>query len=143
MATITKNIRWTGELLPKLHNFLLYRNIPHWWFAINHQMTGYMNDRAVFVAKKQIWREQVSTQKYIVERSIERQKWIIFWIPNKWILKFDPKVIWENGWQNKRWDEFMLNIHTKFGTWISPDELKSLKNLEYDIEAQLELVQFA
>ena len=106
-------------------------------------MTGYMNDRAVFVAKKQIWREQVSTQKYIVERSIERQKWIIFWIPNKWILKFDPKVIWENGWQNKRWDEFMLNIHTKFGTWISPDELKSLKNLEYDIEAQLELVQFA
>ena len=34
-------------------------------------------------------------------------------------------------------------IHTKFGTWISPDELKSLKNLEYDIEAQLELAQFA
>nr|DAE29601.1 MAG TPA: hypothetical protein [virus sp. ctkyY8] len=46
-------------------------------------MTGYMNDRAVFVAKKQIWREQVSTQKYIVQRSIERQKWIIFWIPEK------------------------------------------------------------
>lgn len=46
-------------------------------------MTGYMNDRAVFVAKKQIWREQVSTQKYIVERSIERGKWIIFYIPEK------------------------------------------------------------
>ena len=139
MATTTKYTRWTGELLPKLKNFLLYRGIVHWWFTINHQLIGYMNDRAVFLAKKQIWREQVSTQKYIVQRSIERQKWIIFWIPNKWLLKFDPKVIWENGWQNKRWDEFMLNIHTKFGTWISPDELQALKNLEFDIETQLEL----
>ena len=143
MATTTKYTRWTGELLPRLKNFLEYRGIPNWWFTINHKLTGYMNDRMVLVAKKQIWREQVSTQKYIVQRSIERQKWIIFWIPKIGLLKFDPKVIWENGWQNKRWDEFMLNIHTKFGTWILPDELKSLKNLEYDIEAQLELAQFA
>lgn len=139
MATTQKFIKWTGELLPRLKNFLEYRGIPNWWFTINHQMTGYMNDRAVFLAKKEIWREQVSTQKYIVQRSIERQKWIIFWIPKIGLLKFDPKVILDNSWQNKRWDEFMLNIHTKFGTWISPDELKSLKNLEYDIETQLEL----
>ncbi len=65
-------------------------------------MTGYMNDRAVFLVKKEVWREQVSTQKYIVQRSIERQKWIIFWIPNKLLLKFDPKTFWENSWQNKR-----------------------------------------
>lgn len=139
MATVQKFIKWTGELLPKLHNFLLYRNIPHWGFTINHQMTGYMNDRAVFLAKKEVWREQVSTQKYIVQRSIERQKWIIFFIPKVGLLKFDPKTFWDNSWQNKRWDEFMLNIHTKFGTWISPDELKSLKPLEFDIETQLEL----
>lgn len=98
-----------------------------------------MNDRAVFLAKKEIWREQVSTQKYIVQRSIERQKWIIFWIPKVGLLKFDPKVIWENSWQNKRGDEFMLNIHTKFGRWLSVEELKHLKSLEYDIETQLEL----
>lgn len=143
MATTTKNIRGTGDLLPRLKNFLEYRSIPYRQLHIAGSHIGYTNDRAVFIAKKQIWREQVSTQKYIVQRSIERQKWIIFWIPNKWLLKFDPKVIWENGWQNKRWEEFMLNIHTKFGTCISPDELKSLKNLEYDIEAQLELAQFA
>lgn len=37
----------------------------------------------------------------------------------------------------------MLNIHTKFGTWILPDDLQTLKNLEYDIEEELELAQFA
>lgn len=37
----------------------------------------------------------------------------------------------------------MLNIHTKFGTWISSDDLQTLKNLEYDIEEELELAQFA
>lgn len=61
-----------------------------------------MNEKTVFVAKKQVWREQVSTQKYLVQRAIERQMWIIFYIPKVGLLKFDPKVIWENGWQNKR-----------------------------------------
>ena len=143
MATTIKNIRGTGDLLPRLKNFLEYRGIPYRQLHIVGSHIGYTNDRAVFVAKKQIWREQVSTQRYLVEKSIEKARWIIFYIPNTWLLAFDPKVILDNSWQNKRWDEFMLNIHTKFGTWISPDELKSLKNLEYDIEAQLELVQFA
>ena len=101
-------------------------------------MTGYMNDRAVFVAKKQIWREQVSTQKYIVQRSIERQKWIIFWIPEKWILAFDPKSFWENSWQNFRGKEKMLNIHTKHGKWLTNEDLKSLKPPQYNISEQLQ-----
>lgn len=137
MATTTKYTRWTGELLPRLKNFLEYRGIPNWWFTINHQLTGYMNDRAVFVAKKQIWREQVSTQKHIVKRSIECGKWIIFYIPNTWLLAFDPKIFWENSWQNKRWDELMLNIHTKFGKWIAQDEIMKLKPLQYDLTSQL------
>lgn len=61
-----------------------------------------MNEKTVFVAKKRVWKEQVSTQKYLVQRAIERQMWIIFYIPEVGLLKFDPKVIWENGWQNKR-----------------------------------------
>lgn len=102
-------------------------------------MTGYMNDRAVFVAKKQVWREQVSTQKYIVERSIERGKWIIFYIPEKWILAFDPKIFWENSWQNFRGKEKMLNIHTKHGKWLTNEDLKNLKPLQYGLTSQLTL----
>lgn len=141
--TTTKKIRWTGELLPRLRSFLLYNSIPFRQLNLSGAHTGFTNDRCVFVAKSKVWRDQVSTQKILVQKSIEKARWIIFYIPNTWLLAFDPKVILDNSWQNKRWDEFMLNIHTKFGTWISPDELKSLKNLEYDIEAQLELAQFA
>nr|DAP93329.1 MAG TPA: hypothetical protein [Caudoviricetes sp.] len=33
----------------------------------------------------------------------------------------------------------MLNIHTKFGCWLSVEELKHLKPLQYDLTSQLTL----
>ena len=134
----TKKIRWTGELLPRLRSFLLYNSIPFRQLNLSGAHTGFTNDRCVFVAKSKVWRDQVSTQKILVQKSIEKARWIIFYIPNTWLLAFDPKVIWENSWQNKRWDEFMLNIQTKFGRWLSVEELKHLKPLQYNISEQLQ-----
>ena len=139
MATTTKNIRGTGDLLPRLKNFLEYRSIPYRQLHIAGSHIGYTNDRAVFVAKKQIWREQVSTQRYLVEKSIEKARWIIFYIPKVGILQFDPKELFDNSWQNFRWKEKILNIHTKFGRWLSSDELQRLKPLEYALTPQLTL----
>ena len=136
--TTTKKIRWTGELLPRLRSFLLYNSIPFRQLNLSGAHTGFTNDRCVFVAKSKVWRDQVSTQKILVQKSIEKARWIIFYIPNTWLLAFDPKVIWENSWQNKRWDEFMLNIQTKFGRWLSVEELKHLKPLQYNISEQLQ-----
>ena len=102
MATTTKNIRGTGDLLPRLKNFLEYRSIPYRQLYIAGSHIGYTNDRAVFIAKKQIWREQVSTQRYLVEKSIEKARWIIFYIPKVGILQFDPKELFDNSWQNFR-----------------------------------------
>ena len=137
--TTTPKIRWTGELLPRLRSFLLYNSIPFRQLNLSGAHTGFTNDRCVFVAKSKVWRDQVSTQKILVQKSIEKARWIIFYIPNTWLLAFDPKVIWENSWQNKRWDEFILNIHTKFGRWLSVEELKHLKPLQYDLTSQLTL----
>lgn len=135
--TTTKKIRWTGELLPRLRSFLLYNSIPFRQLNLSGAHTGFTNDRCVFVAKSKVWRDQVSTQKILVQKSIEKARWIIFYIPNTGILVFDPKTIFDNSWQNKRGDEFMLNIHTKFGRWLSVDELKHLKPLQYDLTSQL------
>lgn len=74
-----------------------------------------------------------------MQKSIEKARWIVFFIPNTGILVFDPKVIFDNSWQNKCGDEFMLNIHTKFGRWLSVEELKHLKPLEYALTPQLTL----
>lgn len=137
--TTTKKIRWTGELLPRLRSFLLYNLIPFRQLNLSGAHTGFTNDRCVFVAKSKIWRDQVSTQKILVQKSIEKARWIIFYIPNTWLLAFDPKVIFDNSWQNKRWDEFMLNIQTKFGCWLSVEELKHLKPLQYGLTSQLTL----
>ena len=137
--TTTQKIRWTGELLPRLRSFLLFNSIPFRQLNLSGSHTGFTNDRCVFVAKSKIWRDQVSTQKILVQKSIKKARWIIFYIPNTGILVFDPKTIFDNSWQNKRGDEFMLNIHTKFGRWLSVEELKHLKPLEYALTPQLTL----
>lgn len=135
----SKNIRWTGELLPRLRNILWTRNIPFRQVHIEQVHTGFITNGAVFVAKSKIWKDQVSTQKHLVRKCIERNVWLVFWIPGVGMLRFDPLVLYENSWHNMRGTESMLNIHTKFGKWIGADDLNMLPPQKSQSPEQLQL----
>jgi hypothetical protein len=116
-------INWTWELLPRLERILSSRNIQISRINAWGSHVGYASRWAIFVAKSKLWRNQVSTQKELIDKCNQQGRWIIFWIPWTGALKFDPARLLEKGWRNMRDSEEMINIDIKYGSFTSWDDL--------------------
>lgn len=139
MLTITKT-RGTGELLPRLKNILMGRDILTSNVNAGNAHVGYVTKWAVFVAKSKIWNGQVSAQVELVEKCKEHHRWLVFWLPGQGMIRFDPSKILEKGWRNMRSSEVMINIDAKYGTWLGADQLDMWPIVETSNQLSLDTV---
>lgn len=121
-------IKGSWELLPRLQKILESRSIGVSPIRANNASVGWATRWAVFLAKKALWQDQVSTQTEIVTKCIQHGRWVVFWIPGKnggksAMFRFDPSRLLEKWWKNMRDSEEMINIDIKYGIALTGEDI--------------------